>query len=136
MSEEQKKRYTTFVRGKEYELTKEQHVMKRRFRQREEYHQMKRKPKETSFEEAAEEMIPLEYEFAKRDILEDKVLQKMEIERILNMLKAHSAKDCDLIMELYFKEMTETEVAKKMHITQQSVNERKRRILKWLRDNI
>ena len=135
MNEEKTKRYTTFVRGKEVELSKEQHVMKRRFRQRDEYHQRFKKPKEYSLEQAAEELIPIEYrKIREMKSLEEEVLIKIEVEWILNLIKARSESDYLLIIDLYINDLTEAEVARKMGTSQQNVHARKKRIIRWIRD--
>lgn len=109
--------------------------MKRRFRQRDEYHQRFKKPKEYSLEQAAEELIPIEYrKIREMKSLEEEVLIKIEVERILNLIKAQSESDYQLIVDLYINDLTEAEVARKMGTTQQNVHARKKRIIRWIRD--
>lgn len=127
-------RYTTFVKGKEIEITKEQHVMKRRFRQRDEYHQRKKQPRIYSLDQAAEELIPLEYrKNQERNTLEQDVLIQMEVERILELIKKRSDTDYEIIMDIYIHEMTEAEVAKKLGTSQQNIHKRKNRIINRIR---
>lgn len=127
-------RYTTFVKGKEIEITKEQHVMKRRFRQRDEYHQRKKQPKIYSLDQAAEELIPLEYrKNQEMNTLEQDVLIQMEVERILELIKKRSDTDYEIIMDIYIHEMTEAEVAKKLGTSQQNIHKRKNRIINRIR---
>lgn len=127
-------KYTTFVKGEEIELSKEQHVMKRRFRQRDEYHQRKKQPKICSLDQAAEELIPIEYrKIQEMNSLEEDVLIRLEVERILELIKKRSDTDYEIIMDIYIHEMTEGEVAKKFGTSQQNIHKRKNRIINRIR---
>lgn len=127
-------KYTTFVKGKEVELSKEQHVMKRRFRQRDEYHQRKRQPKICSLDQAAEELIPIEYKKTQEmNTLEQDVLIRMEVERILELIRKRSEIDYEIIVDIFIHEMTEAEVAKKLGTSQQNIHQRKKRIIERIR---
>ena len=127
-------KYTTFVKGQEVELSKEQHVMKRRFRQREEYHQRKKQPKICSLDQAAEELIPLEYrKNQEMNTLEQEVLIRMEVERILEQIRKRSETDYEIIVDIYINELTEVEVAKKLGTSQQNIHKRKNRIIERIR---
>lgn len=127
-------KYTTFVKGKEIEITKEQHVMKRRFRQRDEYHQRKKQPKIYSLDQAAEELIPLEYrKNQEMNTLEEDVLIKLEVERILKMIRERDEIDYQIIVSIYINEMTEAEVAMKLGTSQQRIHYRKKQVIEWLK---
>ena len=137
MSENKTKRYTTFVRGKEYELTKEQHVMKRRFRQKEEYHQRKKQPNIYSLDQAAEELRPIEYrKIQEMNTLEEDVLIKLEAERILELIRKRSETDYEIIVDIFIHEMTEAEVAEKLGTSQQNIHNRKKRIIERIRKQV
>lgn len=127
-------KYTTFVKGQEVELSKEQHVMKRRFRQRDEYHQRKRQPKICSLDQAAEELIPIEYKKTQEmNTLEQDVLIRMEVERILELIRKRSEIDYEIIVDIFIHEMTEAEVEKKLGTSQQNIHQRKKRIIERIR---
>lgn len=127
-------KYTTFVKGQEVELSKEQHVMKRRFLQRDEYHQRKRQPKICSLDQAAEELIPIEYRKTQEmNTLEQDVLIRMEVERILELIRKRSEIDYEIIVDIFIHEMTEAEVAKKLGTSQQNIHQRKKRIIERIR---
>lgn len=135
MNDKETHKYSTFVKGKEIELTKEQHVAKRRFRQRDEYHYQFRTAKHYSLEQAAEELVPLEYENTKDMVsLEETVLQRIQIDELMKQLKKKSITDYIIIQKIYFEGFTEREVGEELCMKQQSINERKKRALKWLRN--
>lgn len=53
-----------------------------------------------------------------------------------NVLELLPPKDYELIYELYFKNHTERECAQRLGMSQQAIHERKKRILKKIKNNL
>lgn len=53
-----------------------------------------------------------------------------------NVLDLLPPKDYELVYELYFKNCTERECAQRLGMSQQAVHERKKRILKKIKNNL
>ena len=64
--------------------------------------------------------------------LEEEVIKKIAIERFLKCLKVLNKDELNLIHKIYVENRTEKEIADILKITQQSVNNRKKSLLKKL----
>lgn len=65
--------------------------------------------------------------------IEEQIIQSMVNEELHNALEQLKDRDREIITELYFNDLTERELAKRLGIKQQTLNERKKRILKDLK---
>ena len=67
---------------------------------------------------------------------ENQAIEDMVVQSLRNVLDLLPPKDYELVYELYFKNRTERECAQKLGISQQAVHERKKRILKKIKNNL
>ena len=67
---------------------------------------------------------------------ENQAIEEMVFQSLRNVLDLLPPKDYELVYELYFKNRTERECAQKLGMSQQAVHERKKRILKKIKNNL
>ena len=67
---------------------------------------------------------------------ENQAIEEMVFQSLHNVLELLPPKDYELIYELYFKNRTERECAQRLGMSQQAVHERKKRILKKIKNNL
>ena len=73
------------------------------------------------------------YRRTKRNI---EAIEEMVFQSLHNVLELLPPKDYELIYELYFKNHTERECAQRLGMSQQAIHERKKRILKKIKNNL
>ena len=66
----------------------------------------------------------------------DKLYKKDVLKAIMHLIEALDDKDKELISELLIEEKKESELARKYKVSQQTINRRKRRIMKTLQKKI
>ena len=67
---------------------------------------------------------------------ENQAIEEMVCQSLHNVLELLPPKDYELIYELYFKNHTERECAHRLGMSQQAIHERKKRILKKIKNNL
>ena len=67
---------------------------------------------------------------------ENQAIEEMVFQSLHNVLELLPPKDYELIYELYFKNHTERECAQRLGMSQQAIHERKKRILKKIKNNL
>ena len=67
---------------------------------------------------------------------ENQAIEEMVFQSLRNVLDLLPPKDYELVYELYFKNRTERECAQRLGMSQQAVHERKKRILKKIKNNL
>lgn len=67
------------------------------------------------------------------DTTEETVMKKLLLEKLSEALNALPTEEYDLIHKIFFEGYSERSIAEELGITRQSVNERKKRILRKLR---
>ena len=67
---------------------------------------------------------------------ENQAIEEMVFQSLRNVLDLLPPKDYELVYELYFKNCTERECAQRLGMSQQAVHERKKRILKKIKNNL
>ena len=67
---------------------------------------------------------------------ENQAIEEMVFQSLHNVLELLPPKDYELIYELYFKNLTERECAQRLGMSQQAIHERKKRILKKIKNNL
>ena len=67
---------------------------------------------------------------------ENQAIEGMVFQSLRNVLDLLPPKDYELVYELYFKNCTERECAQRLGMSQQAVHERKKRILKKIKNNL
>jgi hypothetical protein len=83
-------------------------------------------------ETSLEKLMVEDWEFCSPEpLLEDAVIERLEIERILNLLDADER---SLVTALFIEELTEREYSEKTGLCQKTVNNRKHKILGKLKD--
>ena len=65
---------------------------------------------------------------------ENQAIEEMVFQSLHNVLELLPPKDYELIYELYFKNHTERECAQRLGMSQQAIHERKKRILKKIKN--
>ena len=87
-----------------------------------------------SREDSYERLQEMAIQFTEEDdSVEDKILQKMELERLHKAILALSKEEQWLIQKLYFEDQTEREVAEQMSVYHNAVHKQKKRILEKLK---
>ena len=67
---------------------------------------------------------------------ENQAIEEMVFQSLRNVLDLLPPKDYELVYELYFKNRTERECAQRLGMSQQAIHERKKRILKKIKNNL
>ena len=67
---------------------------------------------------------------------ENQAIEEMVFQSLHNVLELLPPKDYELVYELYFKNHTERECAQRLGMSQQAIHERKKRILKKIKNNL
>lgn len=67
---------------------------------------------------------------------ENQAIEEMVFQSLHSVLELLPPKDYELIYELYFKNHTERECAQRLGMSQQAIHERKKRILKKIKNNL
>lgn len=68
------------------------------------------------------------------DTPENSAIEEMVRQSLRNILNLLSPEDYELVYDLYYRDRTEPECARKMGITQQAVHKRKKRVLKKIKN--
>lgn len=68
-------------------------------------------------------------EFIQDDDYEDDIINKIYLERLLGVMKQLSKDDRELIDLMFYKNMSEEQIAEMKGVTQQNISQKRRRIL-------
>jgi len=90
-----------------------------------------------SREDSYERLLDIGEQFEERTpSVEDQMLRRVELEQLHKALSRLSTDEKYLVLEIYFHERTEQDLAKELGCSQSAINKRKMRILKKLRQSL
>ena len=122
--------YTIVVKKERIEVSREVYYAYHKARESERYQRQVAYQRELSLERFQEEGVNAEYQAVRS-------LRGVEdIRRLYEALDELEAEERLLIDELFFRGVSEGELAKRLGISQQAVSKRKRKLLKQLREKI
>lgn len=129
--------YTIVVKRKRIEVSREVYYAYHKAREAERYQRQVAYQRELSLERFQEEGVNAEYQ-AVRSLrgVEDVLILAEDIRRLYEALDELEVEERLLIDELFFRGVSEGELAKRLGISQQAVSKRKRKLLKQLREKI
>ena len=129
--------YTIVVKKERIEVSREVYYAYHKARESERYQRQVAYQRELSLERFQEEGVNAEYQAARslRGV-EDVLILAEDIRRLYEALDELEVEERLLIDELFFRGVSEGELAKRLGISQQAVSKRKRKLLKQLREKI
>lgn len=129
--------YTIVVKKERIEVSREVYYAYHKAREAERYQRQVIYQTEMSLERFQEEGINAEFHATRfQTDIEDELILQEDIRHLYEVLDSLEGEARLLIDELYFRGVTESELAKRLGISQQAVSKRKRKILKQLREKI
>lgn len=135
MAEE--RNYTIVVKKERIEVSKEVYYAYHKAREAERYQRQVAYQREMSLERFQEEGVNAEYQALRfKQGIEDELILAEDIRRLYEALNELEVEGRLLIDELFFRGVTEGELAKRLGLTQQAVSKRKKKLLSQLRKKI
>lgn len=129
--------YTIVVKKERIEVSREVYYAYHKARETERYQRQVAYQKEMSLERFQEEGVNAEYQAVRfHKGIEDELILAEEIRRLYEALNELEVEERLLIDELFFRGVTEGELAKRLGLTQQAVSKRKKKLLERLREKI
>lgn len=129
--------YTIVVKKERIEVSREVYYAYHKAHEAERYQRQVIYQTEMSLERFQEEGVNAEFHATRFQTgIEDKLILQEDIRLLYEVLDSLEVEERLLIDELYFQGVTESELAKRLGISQQAVSKRKRKILKQLRKKI
>jgi len=134
LMEEQERKYTLVVRKKRIAVSKEVYKAYYHCRNREKYLEKLAEANNISMEACNEKGIQVEYMFASvHESMEDSIVMKEMITRMLQSLALLDENEQFLINELFFNGKSERQLAFETGVLQKTINNRKRKALQKLK---
>ena len=131
------KTYTIKVKKIQVEVSREVYKAYHRAREAERYQKKVIQQTEMSLERFQEEGVSAKFQAVRyQPGIEEEIIRAEDIQRLYRALEQLNPEDRLLIDKLFFESVTERELAARLHISQQAVNKRKKRLLKKLREII
>lgn len=132
--EEKERTYTLIVKKCRIPVSEEVYKAYYKLKERERYFDKLSAAKHISFEASMDSGIQIEYVLASsQESLEDSIITKDMIEKMLKCLTLLDDDEQHLIRELFFAGKSERQLSKDSGIPLMTINDRKKRILKKLK---